>query len=142
MIDNIFINTIDKNVISGNLLGKITDHMPNFIIINDIIPQKRKLKKKIRSYVNFDPIKFNQEVGNIELMTLIINEDINDSYNTFHKKFIEILDSHAPYRTMSIKEIKWSRKPWITKGIQKSVTSKNIYYGKYLRTKSKHWYEK
>ena len=55
---------------------------------------------------------------------------------------MEILDSHAPYRILSIKEIKWSQKPWITKGIKKSIIGKNIYYGKFLRTKNKKWYDK
>ena len=116
--------------------------MPNFVIINDIVPQKSKIKKKVRNYKNFNPIKFNEEVGNIEVISLINNDDINAIYDNFQKKFLEILDSHAPYRTLSIKEIKWSRKPWITKGIQNSIISKNIYYGKFLRTKNKKWYDK
>ena len=32
LIDNIFLNTIENNPISGNLTCKISDHMPNFLI--------------------------------------------------------------------------------------------------------------
>ena len=32
LINNIFINSLEKIVTSGNLIEKISDHMPNFII--------------------------------------------------------------------------------------------------------------
>ena len=44
--DNIFVNLMDKNFISGNIYNKISDHMPNFIIVQDIEAQySRKAKK-------------------------------------------------------------------------------------------------
>ena len=33
LIGKIYVNIYDKTVFSGNLLNKITDHLPNFIII-------------------------------------------------------------------------------------------------------------
>ena len=41
LIDNIFINSIE-NPISGNLLDKISDHFPNFIIINKYSEKGKK----------------------------------------------------------------------------------------------------
>ena len=115
--------------------------MPNFVIINDIIPQKPKIKRKERDYKNFNQVKFNQEISNIDTTSLINTGVINDVYNNFHEKFIEIFNSHAPYRILSNKEIKWLRKPWITFGIKRSIKRKNLYYGKFLRTKNKCWYD-
>ena len=40
LLDNIFINTHDKEVYSGNIIDKISDHMPNFAIINNIFIRK------------------------------------------------------------------------------------------------------
>ncbi len=34
LIDNIFINSVDINAWSGNLIAKISDHMPNFLILD------------------------------------------------------------------------------------------------------------
>ena len=34
LLDNIFINTHDKEVYSGNIIDKISDHIPNFASIN------------------------------------------------------------------------------------------------------------
>ena len=49
LIDNIFINTYDKPILSGNFINKISDHMPNFAIVRDLkikIRDMKILKKK------------------------------------------------------------------------------------------------
>ena len=37
-------NIIDKNLYSGNLLGKLTDHLPNLVIIENM--NKKPVNKK------------------------------------------------------------------------------------------------
>ena len=44
VIDNIFVNSLDLKAISGNLISKISDHMPNFIILQRNISENKKLK--------------------------------------------------------------------------------------------------
>ena len=34
LTDNIFFNSLEHHIINGNILSGITDHLPNFIIIN------------------------------------------------------------------------------------------------------------
>ena len=34
--DNVFINIADENIYIGNILDKITDHLPNFVIIENL----------------------------------------------------------------------------------------------------------
>ena len=36
LIDNIFVNLLSKELKSGNLIKKISDHLPNFINIKNI----------------------------------------------------------------------------------------------------------
>ena len=36
LIDNIFFNSLEHHIISGNILSGITDNLPNFIIINKL----------------------------------------------------------------------------------------------------------
>ena len=51
-------------------------------------------------------------------------------FEIFLKKFNEILDKHAPYKKLSIQEVKLSKKTWITTGILNSIKNKNkIMYG-------------
>ena len=42
LVDNIFANTYDKTIFSGNLLDKITDHLPDFIIIKNLSETSNK----------------------------------------------------------------------------------------------------
>ena len=52
LLDNIFTNAIDKDITAGNLTDKITDHMPNFIIMKNLIFEHKKLVAKyVRSKI-------------------------------------------------------------------------------------------
>ena len=46
LIDNIFLNVIDKEIYSGNFIAKISDHMPNFVIINNFTRRNKYAKKR------------------------------------------------------------------------------------------------
>ena len=53
--DNIFLNEINKHVSSGNLYAKISDHIPNYIISEDIEYNiKTKNKMIIRDVYKID----------------------------------------------------------------------------------------
>ena len=47
LIDNIFINTYDKPILSGNFINQISDHIPNFAIVRDILEKIKTKKIKI-----------------------------------------------------------------------------------------------
>ena len=49
--------------------------------------------------------------------------------------FNSVLDKHAPKRLMSRKEKRLSDKPWITRGILKSIKTKNKLFKKYFKSK-------
>jgi hypothetical protein len=57
LIDNIFLNSIEYDTMSGNLLTDITDHIPNFLIINRIGTFKTENIVYKRNYT-----KINQEI--------------------------------------------------------------------------------
>ena len=57
LIDNIFTNAITKTVISRNLLDKLSDHMPNFAIFNELKIEKIQIDDVSETLVNL--IKIN-----------------------------------------------------------------------------------
>ena len=66
LIDNIFINTLGKEISSDNLLDKISDHMPNFVIVKDILEKKRNRKVKIRDMKKFCKETFLKDLDEIK----------------------------------------------------------------------------
>ena len=51
-------------------------------------------------------------------MVKIIDQLLPD---VFYNRLLKILDDNAPFKTQTNRKIKFSRKPWITKGIQKAI---------------------
>ena len=54
IIDNIFINAIHKKIDRRNIIDKVSDYMPNFLLLKDIIETKKYEKMKIRDMKNFN----------------------------------------------------------------------------------------
>ena len=141
LIDNIFSNSLE-DIISGNLIEKISDHMPNFIIINNTKhPSKCKAVRR-RCLKNFDPNNFQTDL-NIHILSEISEyDDVEEAYCFFHQKFLEILNKHAPIKFLTKKEQELEHKPWITKGILKSTHVKSKLYNKFKKSKKSDIFKK
>ena len=53
-------------------------------------------------------------------------------FQTFIDIFTDAINLHAPYRRTTRKEKKLKEKPWLTKGLLKSIKQKNKIYKKFL----------
>ena len=68
-------------------------------------PSSRPKTLKKRSYKNFDTGDFLTEVYNSNIKEEVIKHNtINDAANAFEKEFKQILDKHAPTKTIIIKK--------------------------------------
>ena len=139
LIDNIFTNAIDKDIVTGNLLSKITDHMPNFILMRDFNLDHKKMTKTVRLGKNVDIEQFKKDVNDIDLSP-VLHLDSDEIFDYYHRQFTHIMNKHYPETTLSNQELSWRRKPWITKHMQNLIRTKHILYEKYLRKKDKFWY--
>ena len=54
LIDSIFINTCTKSLNAGNIIDKISDHLPNFLIIQNLKEERLKQKIQMRDMKNFE----------------------------------------------------------------------------------------
>ena len=137
LVDNIFTNIFD-DPLSGNILENISyDHLPNFMILNR---QNRQKDKKIlkRSIKDFNVDRFNIELLDPDLILQLQNADsANHAYDIYHKKYLKLLDKHAPRRKLSKKEVKLNKKPWLTTGLMKSISKKRSLYSKFKDRKLK-----
>ena len=124
LIDNIYSNSLENNCISGNLICKISDHLPNFII-SDSVNYKfdTKLTKTERDFQTFSEETFLRELSN-NLGSDKFDQatgNINNKFDSFHNCFIQTLNKHATYKTITRKESKSKLKPWLSQGIIKSI---------------------
>ena len=63
------------------------------------------------------------------------NTNTEKSYKTFLEKFESLLDTYAPLKKLSKNELKLKDKPWITPGLQKSISIKNQFLSKFIKSK-------
>ena len=143
LIDNIFFNSLTHHTISGNIAYDLTDHLPNFLIVNKFSTLPKHFKMTRRDYSKFDSTIFSEEIRSTDWFSDLAN--CNDSsllFKTFYSKLTSIVDKHIPTRQVSLKEMKQRTKPWITPGIRTSINVKNKFYKKYIKQKSNYYHDK
>ena len=139
LIDNIFSNMAVPNIISGNLTASISDHLPQFLVarnsfFNASYPKSNNYE---RDWSRFDQENFVLDYFSVEWDNVLISPNTNTekSYKTFLEKFESLLDTYAPLKKLSKNELKFKDKPWITHGLQKSISIKNQFLSKFIKLK-------
>ena len=130
LIDNIYFNSLKYNSSSGNILVQISDHLMQFLVLENFY-QPSKVPKKIihkRDFRNFNEREFNDEVIHKLNWDEICQLSLNDS-NVACKNFIDTinyhLDEYAPYRQLTNKECELLEKPWISNAILEKCDKRN-----------------
>ena len=106
LIDNIFFNSVSHPTISGNLVYDLTDHLPNFLIVNKFTTLPKGFKLFKRDYSNFNEQHFLQDIQSINWKLESSNNNVNEMFDTFNSELMKIVDKHTPLRQLSRKEIK------------------------------------
>ena len=96
LIDNIFANTYAMNAISGNLVSKISDHLPQFLIVDNL-----KVNYKVLNYYKNDFSKFDEEKFINDFSLLDWNNissdymDANTKFDIFYDQISQFINSHV-----------------------------------------------
>jgi len=61
-------------------------------------------------------------------METVQMQDVNTPFSRFALLFETTLNKHAPLKIMSRRQQQMHRKPWISKGILKSIKTKNTIF--------------
>ena len=137
LIDNILISPTLNSVRCGNLTVGISDHLPQFLFLDNSVTISSSENKFYRDWKNFDRENFILDFFDFD-WTLAIDlerEDPDYSFNVFFDKLTSLIDKHVPSKVMSKKQAKTNQKPWITKGIKTSIYFRNKLFNLYLRAK-------
>lgn len=135
LIDNIFTNIINNEIISGILVSDISDHFPVFMVYNV------NCKTSKENNYSYSRIKTEQTLTDLKNdlahynWDFIYDElDINIAYNSFLEVFITLYYKHCPKRKLRKKND--SSVPWMTKGLLNACKKKNNLYKKLIKNRT------
>jgi hypothetical protein len=108
LIDNIFFNSVTHHMISGNIIYDLTDHLPNFIIINKFSTLPGNIVIYKRDYCKLDESLLINDIQNIPWNLDDTNSsEVNLMFDDFYSKLSATIDKHAPLKQLSKKYIKY-----------------------------------
>ena len=94
LIDNIFFNSFEFTTISGNITHSISDHLIQFVILEDFIKPSSpcKLNTYKRNFKNFERNKLKEDFYKIDWDKVIHENDnnINDAFNSSIKLSLKL----------------------------------------------------
>ena len=113
----------------------------NLFFLPDIFSKVPVTRSNIlrRDWKKLESSKFISDFNQINWEQILYNEDndVNFSMNKYLSKIDSLLDTHAPFKKLNKKELKFLTKPWITQGLQNSIKKKNNIYSKFVKCKNK-----
>jgi hypothetical protein len=136
LIDNIFTNDILACIHSGVLITDLSDHYPTFLTqlnskhTNNTPSTPLYRKSRLFKPNNIKGLKNALSITDWKLITDTI--DPNEAYNNFNNKFTKLLDVHCPIKSKQISKRNTPKKPWVTKGLIKSLKTKDKLYKTYI----------
>ena len=120
LIDNIFSNVIEPDIISGNLTATISDHLPQFAVIRNIFGNISGNKYTIyqRYCSKFDRENYILDYFSAEWEELLKIDKLNADNST--KMYLDtinmLLDTYAPLKRINKYKLKFKSNPWMTLG--------------------------
>ena len=134
LIDNFFtkISNDFSHVTAGILIQKISDHLPYFITLDNVHPNKRT-SNKVKVFDNSSKSMENLRtfLQNIDITTrLALVDDTNEKYSILQSLILEGLNKFLPIREVRFDKYKHKKCPWITSGIIRSIKYRDKLYKK------------
>ena len=120
------------------MTATISDHLPQFSIIPIIFGNIPGNKSNIyeRDWSKFDRENVILDYFSVEWENLLkIKLNADKSTKKFLDKINMLLDTYAPLKRVKKYKLKFKSKPWITLGLQKSISVKNKLLTNFINKK-------
>ena len=138
IIDNIFTNNLEDNILSGLLINDISDHLPVFVIYNCDYSLKKDENiityKRLRTEEALDAL--NNELLAQDWNNVYDTDNVNAAYDNFLNTFLLLYERNCPLQKCR-KDPKRTDKPWITKGLSNACKKKNTLYRDFIKYRTK-----
>ena len=103
IIDVIMTSSIDLVERSGVLKSHISDHYLVYALLKRKISKPPPSYVKVRSYKNYDSQCFISDLERVPWNEVFLVDDASDMVDRFSKQFLEVIDSHAPVKSVKVK---------------------------------------
>ena len=134
LIDHIYTNSL-QNFTSGSLTVDITDHLPIFCVI-DAQPPRNNNERYFRDYSKFKNELFLDDINLIDWREILKpDKDLDEKVQDVISVLNQFVEKHAPLKKASQTKQKQLNKPWLTKGILKSIKRKQKMYRTHFLSK-------
>lgn len=111
IIDNIFINNVDRNSINGILMNDLSDHLPVFQVIPLMTTEAKQNKLYNRRLITKRNIeKLREEMLHTNWDNLKNTNDVDDAYKCFQDIVLNSYNSCIPEKQCSKKQYKTNMK--------------------------------
>ena len=139
IIDNIFFNTLEFDTLSGNLLTKISDHFPQFLVIKNVAVAYKNCSLFQYDYSKFSEHLFLEDFKKLPWDDILNNQNlnINVQFDRFYDEIHSTVIHHAPLKKVNKKQLKLRSKPWVTPHIQKLIKHRDRLLRKLKKSHSK-----
>ena len=132
---DLFLTTPDISIHKARVLNtSFSDHLPILLQLNASIshPSSPTLVT-LRSFKNFDSSYFEEDLSYVPWQIIDLFDDPDDKVEVFTHLFVDILDKHAPFKTVRVKK---NPTPWISKKIKKEMDRRDRLFRFYRRNPS------
>ena len=133
LIDHLFTNI--ESSLAGTIRTDITDHYSNFLLIK-LLKEKRHENP---THVSYRPMtdktveKLNLLLTSADWTDVYDRTDPTEAYSIFLHKYLSFLDKAMPQKKVCFNKYKHKSQPWITKGLLKSLCTKDKLYKVFKR---------
>ena len=121
---------ISKSLI---LDSSFSDHLPILLQLNCAVPKPPPTLITHRSFKNFSKSIFEADLSLVPWSIINVFDDPDDKVDTFNSLFMEVLDIHAPLKTVRVKK---NPTPWINKTIRREMDRRDRLFRFYHRNPS------
>ena len=130
IIDNIFVSRPD-DVVSGNIISSISDHLPNFVIHKNLIPVANDNNSSFSySFRLLNEVTLNNLYLNLSLhnfSNILNSNDLHGAVREFSDVLLSYYNKHCPIKTKTI-SYKSKIKPWISNNIREDIRRRQSFY--------------
>ena len=110
-------NNPEQVLISGNLITDVRDHFSQFCILTSTRDEIKRKQNEKRDLSHFNADSLNSDLPTIDWSCIIKTHanNVDELFSTFNRNFNNIINKHAPIKTLSQRRIKQFSNPWIKK---------------------------